>query len=434
MSAILGREQAVAPHRLFVAAALIVTGLAGTPMRAIAQTSMADDSTGLVLVSRREVRVVFPPESQAAWSWPEAPGVDDSPTFFWYAAFHGIEGRVRLGVSLHARDSVRTAPSLESIVRAAKVERCHLSRWAPCTERGVKANVQGRSVIIALRDSGLIARLFALRPDSVSIVSHMPRYMGDTRRSVARIQYVEPRLPDLDSAGRAQALEKQREYDRRELTLWRTLRGGSEADLLWLMVGDSAQLGIVEWQCRRDLCGHYNGFSGAPQDWGRWSVDDPRIARVHRFTDRSAFNPFLGHRDLVRTIVALRPGRTKVRAVGVHTFADSVASDPPLDSIIEREVLVTPPIGRLRISPRPATMVARDSTWFSVYVLDRAGRRIEGAPVDIFWGVTGRGYGSTAIKPVSIRFDDPGHYKIVAAVGSHADTLDVDVRPDARAP
>jgi hypothetical protein len=79
-------------------------------------------------------------------------------------------------------------------------------------------------------------------------------------------------------------------------------------------------------------------------------------------------------------------------------------------------------------------MVARDSTWFSVYVLDRAGRRIEGAPVDIFWGVTGRGYGSTAIKPVSIRFDDPGHYKIVAAVGSHTDTLDVDVRPDARAP
>ena len=281
MGAIPARESAVARHRWFVAAAVIVTGLAGTPVCAIAQPSMHDDSTGVVLVSRRELRVVFPPESQAVWSWPETPGVDDSPTFFWYAAFHGIEGRVRLGVSLHARDSVRTAPSLESIVRAAKVERCHLSRWLPCTERGVKAHVQGRSVVIALRDSALIARLFALRPDSVSIVSHVPRYMGDTRRSVARIQYVEPRLPDLDSAGRAQVLEKQREYDGRELTLWRTLSGGNEGDLLWLMVGDSAQLGIVEWQCRSDLCGHYVGFHGTPQDWGRWSVDDPTIARVH---------------------------------------------------------------------------------------------------------------------------------------------------------
>jgi hypothetical protein len=418
--------------REFLTAAVIVTGLVALPPCVIAQTSVPEDSTGAVIVSRRELRVAFPRESMAAWEWPENPGVDGAPTFFWYATFHGIEGRVRLGVSLDARDSVRTAPSFESVVRAAKIERCHLSRWMACTERDVKAAVQGRRVTITLQDSGLIARLFAVRPDSVPIVSHVPRYLGDTRRSFARVRYVEPLLAPLDSAGRAQALEKQREYAKRVLTLWRTLSGGSEREPLWLMVGDSAHLGIVEWQCRDDLCGHYS--SGAPQDWGRWSVDDPRIARVHRFTDRSAFNPALGHRDLVRTIVALRPGRTKVRAVGVHTFADSVASNAPLDSIVEREVQVTPPIGRLTISPRPATMIARDSAWFTVHVFDRKGRSIEGAPVDIFWGVDGRGYGSTAIKPVSLRFDDPGHYKIVAVLGPHTDTLSVEVRPATRAP
>jgi hypothetical protein len=200
------------------------------------------------------------------------------------------------------------------------------------------------------------------------------------------------------------------------------------------MVGDSAKLGIEQWQCRDDLCGHYSGFAGTPQDWGRWSVNDPRIARLHRFTDRTAFNPFLGNRDQVRIIVARRPGRTKVRAVGVHTFLDSVASNTPLDSILEREVLVTPRIAGLTISPRPTMMVVRDTTWFSVQVLDRAGRRIEGAPVDIYWGVTGRGFGSTAIKPVPIRFDDPGHYKIVAVLGGHTDTLNVEVGLAARAP
>ena len=404
------------------------------PPSVTAQTTVPERSAGTVLVSRPEVRVVFPPESKASWEWPALLDIGDPPTFFWYATFHGIEGRVRLGVTLDARDSVRVEPSLESVVRAAEVGRCHIARWLSCTGRGVRAAVHGRRVTIALRDSAVITRLFALRPDSVPLVWHVPRYLGDTGRSFARVHYVGPRLPDLDSVDRARALEKQAEYDRRELTLWRTLSGGNESEPLWLAVGDSAQLGIVEWECKSDLCGHYHGFSGLPQDWGRWSVDDPRIARIHRLTDSSVFNPFLSHRDLVRTIVALRPGKTRVRAVGVHTFADSVASNTPLDSIMEREVLVTRRIGRLIISPRTSTMVARDSTWFAVKVLDRAGRGIDGAPTDLLWGVVGRMYRSTAIKPVSVRFDEPGRYQIIAVLGSHADTLNVDVRPAAHAP
>jgi hypothetical protein len=200
------------------------------------------------------------------------------------------------------------------------------------------------------------------------------------------------------------------------------------------MVGDSAQLGIEQWECRSDLCGHYFGFSGTPQDWGRWSVDDPRIARLHRSTDRSAFNRFLGHRDLARIIVALRPGRTRVRAVGVHTFADSVASNAPLDSIIERDLLVTPEIERLTISPRPATLVAGDSTWFTVRVLDRTGQRIVAAPVDLAWGVTGSHYVSTASKPVRVSFEQPGRYEIVASLGKFSDTVNVEVLPRAHGP
>jgi hypothetical protein len=433
MCTMLEHRMATGVHRWLFTAALLMTGLAALPPSAVAQTWVPRDSTGDVFVNRRELRVMFPPESTAAWKWPANPDVNDAPTFFWDAAFHGIDGRLRVSVTLHARDSVRTAPSLESVVRAAKVEQCHLSPLGRCSERGVKADVEGRRVTVTLQDSALIARLFALRPDSVPIVTHMPRYLGDTKRSFARVHYVEPRLPALDSAGYAKAVANQREYDSRVLALSRSLSGGNDNALLWLAVGDSAELGIEEWQCRGDLCGHYYGYLGAPQNWGKWSVADPRIARLHRSTANHGDFRFAGQRDQVKTIVALRPGRTKVRTVGVHTLADSVASTDPLDSLMEREVIVTRPIGRLRISPRPATMVAGGSAWFRVDALDRRGRRVQGAPVDFRWGVTGGYSVNVAPNPVRVRFDEPGLYHLVAALGNHADTVNIDVRPRLRA-
>ena len=417
-------------HRSFLRAAVIVAGLAGMPLCAIAQPSARTDSIGDVFVSRRALRLVFPPEATAEWTWRANPDDDDLPTFLWHASFHGIEGHVRLGVTLHARDSVRTAPSLESVVRAAKVERCRSGR---CSERGVKAYVQNRRVTVALQDSALIARLFALRPDSVPIVTHMPRYLGDTKWSFARVHYVEPRLEPLDSAGYAKAVAHQRDYDSRVMEISRSLSGGNDNALLWLAVGDSAELGIEEWQCRGDLCGHYS-YSALPQNWGRWSVSHPRIAHLHRSTATRGDFRFAGHRDQVLTIVGLRPGRTKVRAVGVHTFADSVASNAPLDSIMEREVIVTPPIARLRISPLPPTMVAGDSAWITADALDRKGRRVQGAPVDLRWRVIG-GYGQSSVPYAArVKFAEPGLYEIVAVLGAYADTVTVDVRPALRTP
>jgi hypothetical protein len=155
---------------------------------------------------------------------------------------------------------------------------------------------------------------------------------------------------------------------------------------------------------------------------------------VHRSPASHRDFRFAFHRDQVMTIVGLRPGRTKVRTDGVHTLADSVASISPLDSILERDVIVTPPIGRFRITPRPATMVAGDSAWFAVEVLDRRGRSVRGAPVDLLWGVVGSYSVSSAPNPVRVIFDKPGLYRFVATLGTHADTLHVDVRPAAAAP
>ena len=76
------RRLAVRLQRWFLTAPIVVTGFAGMPQRAIAQSSMRNDSLGEAFVSRRELRVVFPPESKAAWQWPPNTGLEDAPTFF----------------------------------------------------------------------------------------------------------------------------------------------------------------------------------------------------------------------------------------------------------------------------------------------------------------------------------------------------------------
>jgi hypothetical protein len=112
---------------------------------------------------------------------------------------------------------------------------------------------------------------------------------------------------------------------------------------------------------------------------------------------------------------------------------------------------VTPRVGRLTISPRPTTMRAGVHRSFSVQVLDRAGRTIEGTPVQVRWGSRATA-GETAkarwlrnisqasrpaSEPVVVSFDAAGRYEIIAVLGAntdigdfagtHADTVNVDV-------
>ena len=207
----------------------------------------------------------------------------------------------------------------------------------------------------------------------------------------------------------------------------RAIAGGTSTALLWLAVGDSTQLGIEEWHCLDDVCGPYHGSKRAPRTWGRWLVTDSSVARLHRLSSKLRDWRFYADSERVMTLVAMKAGRTVVRAVGVHSAADSVPSRTGLDSILTREVLVTPAVGRLVISPRPATMTAGDSTLFVVRVLDRAGRTIEGTPVELMWGAKESHWASLATEPVRVSFPRPGRFEIVATLGAHADTVNVEV-------
>jgi hypothetical protein len=95
-------------------------------------------------------------------------------------------------------------------------------------------------------------------------------------------------------------------------------------------------------------------------------------------------------------------------------------------------------------------MRAGERRSFSVLMVDRAGRAIEGTPVQLKWGsrategesarMARRGFSHEsrlATEPVAVGFDQPGRYEIIAVLGvraefvdspgTHADTVNVDV-------
>jgi hypothetical protein len=112
----------------------------------------------------------------------------------------------------------------------------------------------------------------------------------------------------------------------------------------------------------------------------------------------------------------------------VHTPADTVPSGTSVDTILEREVVVTQPVGKLTISPRPASMIAGSPTTFTVRVIDRSGRTIEGPPVELRWD-TYAGYVRSSSESVTVTFTQPGRHRIAASLGAFSDSLSVDVRP-----
>ena len=110
-----------------------------------------------------------------------------------------------------------------------------------------------------------------------------------------------------------------------------------------MSVGDSVNVWVQYYHCLSDLCSEYDFGDREPRDWGRWSLSDSSIATLHRLSawgEASGYPP--NDDDRARKLVALRPGRTMLRISGVRTAADTMPSRTPLDSILEREIIVTP--------------------------------------------------------------------------------------------
>jgi hypothetical protein len=434
---------------IVVAAALMLPCMAsaqrGGPSSSTALSVRADSEE--LLVTRNEVLVHFAVDTASRWGWPAASDSLDRARYFWSATIEGSEGPRSFDLVVKAKDRRASAfPSLDSLVRAGTTSLCQPGMMVHCFPTSLVASVQDRRVVLHYGDSAEIARIFRLRPTSATFMTATPRGLRVPALSAVPIRYLEPSLPPLDSASRRDALQARRRYDASVNTIYRHLTGA-----YWLEEDDSTQVGIEETHCVEDVCAPYQGPRNVPRTWGRWSSSDTAVARLHPTTGRITNWRLSPDSVRVMTLVALKPGRATVRASGVHDPADLQPGYNPVDSIVTAEVLVTPPVGRLAISPRPKRMRLGEPQSFTVRVVDRAGRVIEGTPVQLRWGNRATD-GETAkmrflrtvaqetrfaSKPVAVRFDKPGRYEIVAVLGvtgetadspaRYADTVNVDV-------
>ena len=211
-----------------------------------------------------------------------------------------------------------------------------------CSGANASASLENGSIVVSYRDTAEIRQAFGLHPPAVMLLANLPAEMGDGGIFAAPVQYIDPPIR-LDSAER---LEVAKENRRREATInsyGRGIDGGPHGRTLSIAVGDSVDLWIQYYHCLSDLCSTYDFGDRETRDWGRWSFSDPSVATLHRSNrmgEADGFPP--NDRDRARKLVARRPGRTTLRVSGVHTAADTMPSRTPLDSILERVIIVTP--------------------------------------------------------------------------------------------
>jgi len=381
-----------------------------------------------VIVSRREVRVVFPRDTAHTWGWSERKDQAYSRSYVWAVLVDGMDGPRILWARLDDRTGEpRRFPSFERLVTAARAERCLPGMIAQCTDSGMRRAVERGRMVLTLRDSAQIARLFGMRPAFVQAWNRGPRDADQFSSDSVRVQYVAPDIPLPTAATWQDAARSRRRYEASISTIVRFLNGGDPFRPLWLEIGDSVKVSLAEMHCRNDVCS--SGGYSALHDSG-WTVLDTTIARlqpVHRDSSDDIERLLIGNAS--KYVKALHVGRTVLQVRGLHGPSDTAASSSPPAREIEREIIVTPPIERVEIVPRLDTVRALENFTLRVRVLDREGSEITGLP----WQLEVLDGDSRGIRigpePLSLVFDAPGRTRIAARLGAHTDTLSVMVVP-----
>jgi hypothetical protein len=408
--------------RVAVAALFIGTALG----RGVHQPSGLDATR--VLVSRREVRVLFPAETTHRWGWPSRNASELNASYGWTVLVEGIDGPRLLTLSaLQTDERARAFASLEELVAASRAALCLPGMMRRCSDAGVRARVEGKSVVLALGDSSTIDQLFGARPSTVEVYRGRPG--ASDQPGKPRVEYIDPQISELDSAQRADVARRRRQYQASVNSIKRWIGGGAEFGVSAILVetGDSTIISVDELHCSYDACG---GFSvGVPDS--SWTLDDTTIAVIRRPGPKSidgmlvysSEGPFLHGR---------RRGTTMLRVHDIHTPSDTMPSRDPVPSNLQRELRVLPTLARVQIVPRPDTVRAGESVDFRVRVVARSGEDVADLPVE--WRIRKKGYSEIGVQgsPRSIRFDSTGTATIVARVGRRADSLTVIVSPPRR--
>jgi len=414
-------------------AAFVVLALLPLPL-AIASDASAQSGRGRdeelrstrVLVSTREVRVVFPPDTSRTWGWAAREGRGHTFQYYWAAYIEGIDGprtlQLRVG---DGGSTARAFANLRALVASGEPGLCTSGMMMHCNTLGVTASVDGNRVVLTLRDSQAITRLFGLRVDSVGVVRTGPE---DAWRAPVpvKVQYVSPQIPTPDSTFRAEARRATRRYLASINWIRRGISGGpSGSATLWIGVGDSIPIGVSEMRCTHHACGSSSSY--APSG-GNWSSDDSSLVHLRRPPAPSPAAGVFSSSSPAMYLIALARGRTTIRVRLPESAVDTMPFREPPPRTLERVVVVTNPAVRVEISPRPDTIKLGEPLELRIRVFDRDGRVIDGAPVHVVYADGSGNYGTVTTGELRLELKNAGPHSVVATFGKLADTLRVAVK------
>lgn len=382
-----------------------------------------------LLVSQREVRALFPAETARAWGWAARSKTEFTPGYEWGVSIDAPRARAVLSLTTPRSDSSREFSSASEVIASGGMRACP-GMDLRCAVSG-NAVVENQSVILTWRDTALIARLFAMRPAWFHAYRRRPDGSDEIPSDSIRVEYGDPQIPEPDSLTRAGAAQARLAYqasinwisrriDRTDAPWW--------SNEMWLEVGDSAQFRVSGARCSYDFC-----FGSSIVLDSGWTVLDTTVAQAHSLPARPTnANRLIVERSPAVTLVGLRPGRTRLRVTGLHGASDSIPTNRPPPRSLEQAIVVTVPVDRVRMSPRPEVIRLDDTMKVVARVFDRNGKEIAGAPVAISLREAG-GENTQIWEPFRRRFTKPGKKTLIATFGRHADTLTVIV-VDPRSP
>jgi hypothetical protein len=378
-----------------------------------------------VTVSRREVRAVFPRDDGSVWGWSALADPEYRPYYDWAVSVDGMDGprSLRLFVG-RSDDSARRFPSLERLVAAGVPTLCSPGMIGSCVRENTSALVEDRHVVLVLRDSAAIARLFGLRPATVEVWQSRPADTVRHQAARATVEYVAPQLAIPDAAALADGRASRRKYEASVSTIWRRI-AGDDADYgtaLWLAVGDSSTVSVQESSCHYDSCIGGN----LPLGDSLWTVGDSSIAQLKAVgSERAVLRAFGASMQLV----GRRPGRTALRIVLPPLASDTAPSRSPPERVLTRDVVVTRPLRRIALVPYPDSMRVGEVVVLRVRATDDQGRHHENPPARVRVDGGGQSYVTIATDSIRLAFTSPGARTIVARFGALADTITIRVLP-----
>jgi hypothetical protein len=405
--------------------------LAGLAILGFSGASAFSPQPPSVTVSQEEVRVVFPAQPGFSLDPSErlecVDGHSSRAVYLWsLGRLEAVVGPRGIGAAVWECRPFESWQDLAGSAFAGVFEPGMFTRYQDTPVVDVRA--YGDSLVLLLTDREAIVELFGLRPDSVVLTAQQlgePRVRTETEVAV---RYLEPAIPEPDSALLARAARLHAEDRASRRTIRRQIRGSERpADPLWVTLGDSLQVYVSETICNIDLCSRH---SLSPPD-SAWSVEDPEIAAL-RFSEpdlpRTRLHP--PERSSRAFLHGLSLGRTMLKASRIESPSDTLMARTRPEPSLEQEVLVTVPPVSVAIVVEANSASVGERGWVRVTLRDEDGDQLRGVPVHL---VSHRGGGrytqAVTEDEVTVLYDRPGVWRHEVTLGDVADTVVVRVFP-----